>query len=216
MDTVIQLKKISHDINLEVIEQCERIENMGSNIGSIHKEESGVSNFFSAVGRSVQSTADSVNSFFTSFFSTPQVCNNPLYSSSHSGTNPLYDGGYSSYSYNPTTTANTTTTTTTLTNVQERPLDLFIKLQDADGSFSLSEEFFKQIGIKKDSIVAAKPADITEIVWATCLAVVFMEVRFADLKDEWFLLADKATKWLKKCIGTKLTFTLEAAKKLIK
>jgi len=94
-------------------------------------------------------------------------------------------------------------------------LDLFIKLQDADGSFPLNEQFAENIEIKMDDILAAMP-EITETVWATCLAVVFLEVKFAHLKDEWFLLAEKATKFLKKCIGSRLGDTLEAAKTLVK
>jgi hypothetical protein len=56
-------------------------------------------------------------------------------------------------------------------------------------------------------------------VWATALAVAFIESKFASQKEEWEMLTDKAIRWIKKQItelNVKETHLLEAVKNLVK
>lgn len=56
-------------------------------------------------------------------------------------------------------------------------------------------------------------------VWATVLAVAFIEAKFAAQKEEWQMLTEKAAKWIKKQmseLNTQENKFFEAVKDLIK
>ena len=76
-----------------------------------------------------------------------------------------------------------------------------IDLQLASGAWSLSSELAAFIGMKKDDIKASCPVPCQgnmEIIWATIIALVYLENKQSDLKDEWELVAAKAQSWIAK------------------
>ena len=72
-------------------------------------------------------------------------------------------------------------------------LSLLISLQQAAGYWSLKAVADKII---KKKGAMDPPQGVTAEVWATILALVFLEVRCAAQKDEWELIAMKAEAWL--------------------
>jgi len=85
----------------------------------------------------------------------------------------------------------------------KRPLDRFIVLQQASGSWSLSEAFLKEIHLTLPSIEANFGPDVQQGGWfrdvcATALALVYLGMTFAENQEEWSLLRDKALRWMKK------------------
>jgi Ca-activated chloride channel family protein len=98
--------------------------------------------------------------------------------------------------------------------VQERPLrsrgpdahdptHMLIVLQRADGSWELTPELAAAIGrdfgeLRAFADRASGTRDVVRRVWATALAVAFLERSAEDVKDEWRLLADKARAWIER------------------
>ena len=96
-------------------------------------------------------------------------------------------------------------------------LTKIISLQQADGSWHL-EQIASQILQKSVSNVKSGcPVKCDSAVWATVLALVYLEVKFASQKDEWELVAMKAEMWLEDQIleGAALENLKEAAQKCI-
>jgi Ca-activated chloride channel family protein len=84
-----------------------------------------------------------------------------------------------------------------------RPLDLVIGLQRADGSWELSPELARLLGRKPkdlDAVAAAEGWTSKEErrMWATALALAWLEARAMQQRDEWGLLAAKALEWLRR------------------
>src|SRR5262249_34579140 len=82
-----------------------------------------------------------------------------------------------------------------------RPLDRLAALQRADGSWDLTKELAeavgKTLGELREALRGAEgDATETERALATALAVVWLELKAADARDEWLLLAAKAERWL--------------------
>ncbi len=78
------------------------------------------------------------------------------------------------------------------------PFQLFIMQQGADGSWKLNAKFADTLGFSYEEVLDAAPPSIREAqnVWATILALKFLEITYGDLADKWELLAKKATSWL--------------------
>eukprot|EP01137_Pigoraptor_chileana_P018478 Opistho-2@78016 len=72
-----------------------------------------------------------------------------------------------------------------------------ISAQKFDGSFN--ESLLASIGASDASFSAAYATSgaTSRDQWLTAVAVVYMEMRLASRKDEWELMANKATKWLR-------------------
>lgn len=78
--------------------------------------------------------------------------------------------------------------------------DLVI-LQRANGSFTLSEELARLLRKSLDDLrttfaTIARP-DITEEMWATALALAFLEMKLHAIANDWAMLADKSRRWLR-------------------
>jgi hypothetical protein len=106
------------------------------------------------------------------------------------------------------------------------PQDMVLRLaslQSAQGSFAASPIIAEVLGGGTggiDELVAAKPADLAvdSSVWLTGLVVVLLEERFAELRDYWELIVDKARDWLSAQLSGDLAAVegvLVAAKKLV-
>ncbi|KAJ5080716.1 von willebrand factor a domain-containing protein [Anaeramoeba ignava] len=90
-----------------------------------------------------------------------------------------------------------------------------IDLQNADGSFPLSSSFISLMGIDKKKITDNIPKDISEIIWATAIALTYFEIFFNDKSIEWKLIAKKATTWIgKNCKTMKADELKQKAKQL--
>jgi len=81
-----------------------------------------------------------------------------------------------------------------------RALDLFTFLQQADGTWLLSDKFSKEIRIPLDVISKNCPVELAFKVelWTTLLAIAFLKTKFAYQQAEWELLVEKAQKWIRR------------------
>ena len=79
-------------------------------------------------------------------------------------------------------------------------LSLIISLQLASGAWTLTTELAHILGRSVEKLKTACPAspckDEVELVWATALVLCYLEKRQLERKDEWELLAVKASEWL--------------------
>lgn len=84
----------------------------------------------------------------------------------------------------------------------DRPLDVLVSLQQADGSWDLSSELAAILGRPLDEIEAHLASDEgaaeARRAWATALALAWLESEGAGNRDEWRLLARKAGEWLRR------------------
>ena len=87
-----------------------------------------------------------------------------------------------------------------LPNPTRPVLSHVISLQLASGAWTLSAELASLLGQSVQQLKTACPASPcegdVELVWATALALCYLEKRHAKRKDEWELLAVKASEWL--------------------
>jgi len=70
-------------------------------------------------------------------------------------------------------------------------------LQQAAGTWQLNDSLAQIVGKPLSIIIAAIPSGISHIIWATAIAVEFLEIKFNAVRDDWSLLAEKAIKWLR-------------------
>jgi len=76
-----------------------------------------------------------------------------------------------------------------------------VVLQSFDGSWALTDKLACAIGIGSRSFLErVNPADVSNTLWATALALAFLEVALATRAEEWGLLACKAHDWIR-CAG---------------
>ncbi|KAF2841914.1 hypothetical protein M501DRAFT_1013297 [Patellaria atrata CBS 101060] len=75
-----------------------------------------------------------------------------------------------------------------------------IALQAFDGAFAWSETLFRVIGVERGDVervfAGVDRVGGREGVWATVLAVVFLERRLPDQEEDWVLVVGKARRWL--------------------
>ena len=92
------------------------------------------------------------------------------------------------------------------------------QLQESDGSWRMATSLTTAIGLSDEVVRAAKPADAgSDELWATAVALAFLEVRCADRRAAFKLLVKKAKRWMAKQPGSseeKTEELLKAAKKL--
>ena len=74
-------------------------------------------------------------------------------------------------------------------------LDKLIDLQSFDGYWEFDRLFKTALGIKAG---AKPPESVKEEVWATVVAILFLETKLAEEREVWELVAKKATGWLSK------------------
>ncbi len=85
-----------------------------------------------------------------------------------------------------------------------RPLDQLVALQNADGSWALTNELAEALGTKLadlEKVLASAKGDRPSArkAWATALALAWLAKHASNEKDEWILLARKARAWLDTC-----------------
>ena len=83
----------------------------------------------------------------------------------------------------------------------QRPLDLLVALQRADGSWELDDAFAKAVSLKRralDKALRGAAGDATAVrrALATAIALEWLEKHAPAQRGEWELLARKATAWL--------------------
>jgi len=99
------------------------------------------------------------------------------------------------------------------------PLELLVHLQEGDGSWDLTEEFAAAVGILRKKLERAfasvektfhgPGSEDHRRAFATALALRWLELRFADSRNEWNSLTRKSYRWLETApLGAK--FWLEA------
>ena len=75
-------------------------------------------------------------------------------------------------------------------------LSQLITLQSAEGFWTLDQSLASLIGCTLIELKSTCPAGCTEVMWATLLALAFLEKQFTSHHDEWELVAMKAEFWL--------------------
>ena len=75
-------------------------------------------------------------------------------------------------------------------------LSQLVALQSAEGFWTLDQSLASLIGCTLIELKSACPAGCTEVMWATLLALSFLEKQFTSHHDEWELVAMKAEFWL--------------------
>ena len=84
------------------------------------------------------------------------------------------------------------------------PVLALITLQKASGSWDLTDQLVSLCGASRDALILGCPKEIAadsdkgKMLWATALALVLLMGKFLDQKDEWEMIAEKGTKWMKK------------------
>ena len=103
---------------------------------------------------------------------------------------------------------------------KEAPVALsVISLQKASGSWDLTDQLVSLCGTSRDALIKGCPKEIAvdtaegKLLWATALALVLLMGKFLDQKDEWEMIAEKGSKWMKKHLpaGVRYENVLEAA-----
>ena len=99
------------------------------------------------------------------------------------------------------------------------PVLALITLQKASGSWDLKDQLVSLSGTIRDVLIKGCPKEIAvdtaegKLLWATALALVLLMGKFLDRKNEWEIIAEKGSKWMKKNLpaGVKYKNVLEAA-----
>ena len=99
------------------------------------------------------------------------------------------------------------------------PVVALVTLQKASGSWDLTDQLVSLCGTSRDALIKGCPKEIAvdtaegKLLWATALALVLLMGNFLDQKDEWEMIAEKGSKWMKKHLpaGVKYENVLEAA-----
>jgi len=101
---------------------------------------------------------------------------------------------------------------------QTDPLAQLVSLQHADGTWDLSPRLAALLGKPRETLLAALPSssfppELAVRIWATSLALAWLQRHQAATEDEWSLLAGKARHWLAAHAGGKAL--MEAAEALL-
>ena len=87
-----------------------------------------------------------------------------------------------------------------------------ISLQKASGSWDFTDQLVSLCGASRDALIKGCPKEIAvdtgegKLLWATALALALLMGKFMNQKDEWEMIAEKGTKWLKKNLPATITF----------
>merc|ERR1711988_533965 len=94
-------------------------------------------------------------------------------------------------------------------------LSAVVLLQNFNGSFSPSNQFYGCLGLTSEKVNERKPTALNDDVWCTILAFVYIEKRFPDQADEWELVVGKARKFAQSRAGTVFNEAVRLAQELI-
>ncbi|XP_051813551.1 von Willebrand factor A domain-containing protein 5A-like isoform X1 [Acanthochromis polyacanthus] len=78
-----------------------------------------------------------------------------------------------------------------------------VSLQDASGCWALDPALAAALGKTSEEVESPKPDSVSQEVWATILALIWLRGFKMDAKEEWELLATKAVSWLRAQNGKK-------------
>ncbi|XP_030601325.1 von Willebrand factor A domain-containing protein 5A-like isoform X2 [Archocentrus centrarchus] len=95
------------------------------------------------------------------------------------------------------------------------PLLQLVSLQEASGCWLLDPALAAALGKSSKEVEKSKPAKANSEVWATILALIWLHGLKMDAKDEWELLAMKATSWLRAQNAPCVTECVEAGNVLL-
>ncbi|XP_026196080.1 von Willebrand factor A domain-containing protein 5A-like [Anabas testudineus] len=76
------------------------------------------------------------------------------------------------------------------------PLLQLVSLQKASGCWLLDAALAAALGKTSEEVEKPKPASVSQEVWVTILALIWLHGFKTDAKEEWELLALKAVSWL--------------------
>uniref|UniRef100_A0A672HY99 VIT domain-containing protein n=1 Tax=Salarias fasciatus TaxID=181472 RepID=A0A672HY99_SALFA len=82
------------------------------------------------------------------------------------------------------------------------PLLQLVSLQKASGFWMLDSALAAALGKTSEEVEKSKPELVSSEVWATILALIWLQEFQTDAKDEWQILAGKAVLWLQAQNGT--------------
>ncbi|XP_017294736.1 von Willebrand factor A domain-containing protein 5A [Kryptolebias marmoratus] len=95
------------------------------------------------------------------------------------------------------------------------PLLQLVSLQEASGCWLLGPALAAALGKTTEEVAKTKPASSKTKVWATILALIWLHGFKMDAKQEWELLAMKATSWLCDKRAVWITECVEAGNELL-
>jgi len=81
-----------------------------------------------------------------------------------------------------------------------------VLLQSASGYWNLNVELAAQIDVSLDDLKKAVPANTSENVWSTVIAIAYFRNILKNAEDEWILIVQKAETWLVKETGDRAIF----------
>jgi hypothetical protein len=77
------------------------------------------------------------------------------------------------------------------------PLEALVNLQQFDGSWSWNQQLLDILGQSQSTEERYGVSVPNTTILATALVLAYLEVKLADEKDEWEMLADKAREWVR-------------------
>uniref|UniRef100_A0A672HXG0 von Willebrand factor A domain-containing protein 5A-like n=1 Tax=Salarias fasciatus TaxID=181472 RepID=A0A672HXG0_SALFA len=89
------------------------------------------------------------------------------------------------------------------------PLLQLVSLQKASGFWMLDSALAAALGKTNEEVGKSKPEPVSSEVWATILALIWLQEFQTDAKDEWQILAGKAVLWLQAQNGTTTLMSLD-------
>ena len=83
-----------------------------------------------------------------------------------------------------------------MTSPDADPLDKIVALQTFQGWWKLGDGLLDILELSRVEAEKSVPGDVSSKVWATVLAIRFLEERLSDREDAWELVVEKARGWL--------------------
>lgn len=80
---------------------------------------------------------------------------------------------------------------------------LLMSLQKFSGAWDLTDQLVALCTTSQEALIAGCPREIAvetaegKLLWTTALALVLLMGMFSDQKDEWEMIAERGTKWMK-------------------
>ncbi|XP_029942317.1 von Willebrand factor A domain-containing protein 5A-like [Salarias fasciatus] len=95
------------------------------------------------------------------------------------------------------------------------PLLQLVSLQNASGFWMLDSALAAALGKMSEEVEKSKPEAVSSEVWATVLALIWLQGFQTDAKDEWQILAGKAVLWLQAQNAPNVTECVDAGNALL-
>ncbi|XP_029964264.1 von Willebrand factor A domain-containing protein 5A-like isoform X7 [Salarias fasciatus] len=95
------------------------------------------------------------------------------------------------------------------------PLLQLVSLQNASGFWMLDSALAAALGKTSEEVEKSKPKPVNSEVWATILALIWLQEFQTDAKDEWQILAGKAVLWLQAQNAPNVTECVDAGNALL-